>query len=244
MPAIPILCYHNVALAPAASRLKLLYVSPAQFERQLWTIRRLGLQGVTVREGLRRLDSSAAQRSVILTFDDGYADTYTEALVLLRQYRFTATCYVVSDLIGSHNRWDDEYQTERKALMTRDQLQYWVEAGMEIGSHSCSHPWLNRLSAEDAYQEIAESRATLGRLLNTTVDHFCYPFGGCNSECAELVRRAGFHSAVTTRPGHARASDDRYRLPRHLVNGERGWWRFLLQAATPYDLLRHWRPLT
>jgi peptidoglycan/xylan/chitin deacetylase (PgdA/CDA1 family) len=84
MSAIPTLCYHNVALTPATSRLKLLYVSPAQFERQLWTMRRLGLQSVTVREGLRLLESSAAGRSVIPTFDDRYADTHTEALRLLR----------------------------------------------------------------------------------------------------------------------------------------------------------------
>jgi peptidoglycan/xylan/chitin deacetylase (PgdA/CDA1 family) len=243
MPAIPILCYHNVALAPATSRLKLLYVSPTQFERQLWTMRRLGLRGVTVGEGLRRLESNAAERSVILTFDDGYADAYTEALPLLRQYRFTATCYVVSDCIGSHNRWDDAYRTERKALMARDHLQRWLEAGMEIGSHSCSHPWLNRLSTDDAYREIAESREALRRMLDITVEHFCYPYGGFNDDTAALVRRAGFRSAVTTRPGHARATDNRYKLPRILLSGENGWWKFLLQVATPYEALRHRRSL-
>jgi hypothetical protein len=43
---------------------------------------------------------------------------------------------------------------------------------------------------------------------------------------------------VSLHPGIARASDDHYGLPRVFVNGERGWWKFLLQLATPYENLR------
>ncbi len=46
MSRTPILCYHNVEQAPDGSRFKLLYVSPEQFDRQLWTLRRLGMRGV------------------------------------------------------------------------------------------------------------------------------------------------------------------------------------------------------
>ena len=55
MSALPILCYHNVTFAPREARFKLLYVSPDKFERQLWTLRRLGLRGVSAGEGIARL---------------------------------------------------------------------------------------------------------------------------------------------------------------------------------------------
>jgi peptidoglycan/xylan/chitin deacetylase (PgdA/CDA1 family) len=239
MSTTPILCYHSIAAPPAASRLQLLYVRPEQFDRQLWTLRRLGMRGASMGEAMQPSKRRPASRTVALTFDDGYVDTLTEAAPILKKYGFTATCYVVSDAIGAHNHWDDKYVTDRKSLMGRDHLQQWREAGMEIGSHSCSHPWLDKLPDAAAYQEISESRATLRRLFNAPIDHFCYPFGGFTRETIVLVKRAGYRSAVTTRPGVARATSDPYRLPRILVHGTSGWWKFFLQVATPYENLRH-----
>lgn len=238
MPALPILCYHNVATPPPDARFKLLYVSADSFERQLWSLRRLGLRGVSISEGMTRLRSGTTKGYVAFTFDDGYADTLTTAAPLMRRYGFTATCYVVSDAVGTYNHWDAEYLRERKTLMSRKQLDQWLAAGMEVGSHSCSHPRLNELPHDTALYEIAESRAALRNMLGVPVEHFAYPFGQFTADTVELVRRAGYSSAVTVLPGVARRSDDRLRLPRILVNGERGLWRFLLHAATPYGRLR------
>jgi peptidoglycan/xylan/chitin deacetylase (PgdA/CDA1 family) len=241
MSGIPILCYHNIGEAPQPGAFKLLYTSLVKFERQLWTMRRLGLRGVSVREGLQQLRSNGSSNLVMLSFDDGYLDTATQALPLLRKCGFTATCYVVSDAIGTHNRWDAAYLQEQKPLMTHGQVQQWIAAGMEIGSHSCSHPRLGELSAAQAEHEIAGSRAALRAAFGVPVDHFCYPYGSFTDASVELVKRAGYLSAVTVAPGIARASDDPYRLPRILVDGQSGWWKFLLQVATPYEDLRHRR---
>ncbi|HLY52317.1 MAG TPA: polysaccharide deacetylase family protein, partial [Steroidobacteraceae bacterium] len=75
------------------------------------------------------------------------------------------------------------------------------------------------------------------RMFGVPVRHFAYPFGHFTAETVEQVRRAGYLSAVTVASGAARACDDPLRLPRMLVNGERGLWRFLLQVAAPYDRL-------
>jgi peptidoglycan/xylan/chitin deacetylase (PgdA/CDA1 family) len=242
MSALPILCYHNVATAPQHARFKLLYVSPAKFERQLWTLRRLGLRGVSTGEGIARLRNATARGCVVFTFDDGYADTVTTAAPLLKRYGFAATCYVVSNAVGTYNRWDAEYLGERKPLMSSGQIDQWLAAGMEVGSHSCSHPRLHELPGDAALHEIAESRAALRNMLGVPIEHFAYPFGHFTADTVELVRRAGYLSAVTVLPGLAYASADRLRLPRILVNGEHGLWRYLLHVATPYQrLLRHLR---
>jgi peptidoglycan/xylan/chitin deacetylase (PgdA/CDA1 family) len=238
MAKIPILCYHNVGSGPADSQFKLLCVSLDDFERQLWTIRRLGLRGVSAGAGLGRLGDVARSGLVVLTFDDGYADTLQGALPLLLKYRCTATCYLVSDAIGSHNKWDAEFLSETKPLMNHDQVRHWLGAGMEIGSHSRSHPRLESLDTAAAYDEIAASRDSLRTAFNVPVDHFAYPFGRFTDATAELVRRSGYRSAVTMLRGIADASDDPYKLPRVFVNGERGWSRFLLQIATPFENFR------
>jgi peptidoglycan/xylan/chitin deacetylase (PgdA/CDA1 family) len=227
-----------VAEAPKDARFKLLYVSPERFERQLWTLHRLGLRGVSTGEGIARLRNDTARGCVVLTFDDGYADTLTTAAPLLKQYGMRATCYVVSGAIGTYNRWDADFLRERKPLMSREQLDGWLAAGMEVGSHSLSHPRLHELPQHVAQYEIAESRAALRSLLGVQIEHFAYPFGAFTSDVVECVRHAGYSSAVTVLPGVARASDDHLRLPRILVNGERGLWKFLLHLATPYERLR------
>ncbi len=112
---------------------------------------------------------------------------------------------------------------------------------MEVGSHSISHQRLHELPQDAAQYEIAESRTALRKMLGVPIEHFAYPFGQFTADIVELVRHAGYSSAMTVLPGVARASDDRLRLPRILVNGERGLWRFLLHVATPYERLRWFR---
>ena len=238
MSALPILCYHNVATAPKDVPFKLLYVSPDRFERQLWTLRRLGLRGVSTGEGIARLRNGTSRGCVVFTFDDGYADALTTAAPLMKRYGFAATCYVVSGAVGTYNRWDAEYLRERKPLMSREQLDQWLAAGMEVGSHSLSHQRLQDLPQDAAGYEIEESRAALRKMLGVPIEHFAYPFGQLTAGIVEWVRRAGYSSAVTVMPGVARASDDQLRLPRILVNGERGLWKFLLHVVTPYERLR------
>ncbi len=213
---------------------------PPDFEHQLWALRHLGLRGVSMTEGLHRLSAGAARGCVVMTFDDGYADTLSTAAPLLREYGFKATCYVVTDALGTYNSWDVEFVHERKALMDRNQIEQWLAAGMEVGSHSCSHPRLPELDGPRQLAEIHGSRAALRQMLSVAVEHFAYPYGKFTAATLELVRQAGYRSAVTVVPGVARASDDRLRLPRILVNGEWGIVSFLAQAATPYWALRQW----
>ena len=231
MAKTPIFGYHNIGQSPRHSRFKLLYVDPEKFSRQLWTLRRLGLRGVSMSEGIRQLRSNTKGNLVILTFDDGYVDTLTQALPVLRKFGFTATCYVVSDAIGAHNRWDADQLQEVKPLMSHAHLQQWLAAGMEIGSHSRSHPRLHELDNEAADREIAGSRAQLCAQFGVPVEHFAYPYGSFKDDTVGLVKRAGYSSAVSVVAGVARPTDDPYRLPRMLVDGERGWCRFLLQLA-------------
>jgi peptidoglycan/xylan/chitin deacetylase (PgdA/CDA1 family) len=126
--------------------------------------------------------------------------------------------------------------------MSYEQIEQWLAAGMELGSHSCSHARLRDLPRDAAQYEIAESRAALRTRFGVPVDHFAYPFGHFSLETVELVRRSGYSSAVTVVPGVARVSGDPFRLPRIVVNGQQGVWWLLLRLAAPYERLWRARP--
>jgi peptidoglycan/xylan/chitin deacetylase (PgdA/CDA1 family) len=238
---LAILNYHNIATAPFGIQIPRLYVSPLQFERHLWWLRRVGLVGVTLSEGIRRLRTRDAARCVVLTFDDGYADNVLNAAPILGEYGFGATCFVVSERIGSYNTWDADLLGGRKPLMTEAQLKTWVDAGFEVGSHTCTHPDLTTLSNDAVMEELVSSRKALHRLTGAPIYTFCYPFGRLNADLVRCVGRAGYQLAVTTRRGRADPYDDALVLPRLSISGNKGVANVLLKAATPYgDLHRLW----
>ncbi len=103
-------------------------------------------------------------------------------------------------------------------MMSSEQVRSLRAAGMQIGAHTVHHPILATLSDSDAEREIASSRDFLEGLLGQRVPLFAYPNGRPGEDYLErdvaLVKRLGFSAAVTTAPGVARASTDRFQLPR------------------------------
>ncbi len=238
---LKVLAYHNIALAPRGALLPKLYVEPRNFARQMWCLKRLGLRGVSMSEGLWHLDHGRAGRVVALTFDDGYADNLQNAACSLREFGFGATCFIVTGCLGAYNVWDAEALRVRKPVMDVRELKTWLGEGFELGSHTRSHPHLNELHPDAAEAEIAGSRADLERVAGVKIEHFCYPYGSVNARVARQVEAAGYRSAVTTQRGLARVDDNRFLLPRLSVSGRRGLLRFTFKAATPYGAWRRVR---
>jgi glycosyltransferase involved in cell wall biosynthesis/peptidoglycan/xylan/chitin deacetylase (PgdA/CDA1 family) len=109
------------------------------------------------------------------------------------------------------------------AMVRGDDLRAWQEAGMEIGSHTVSHPILSRLAAEDCGRELIESRQGLEQLLGQPVRHLAYPngrHGDWNAAVIEAAKSAGYDSAVTTVDGVNEPWADRFTLRRICVGDE------------------------
>ena len=233
--------FHNIGTPPPGAQLPKLYVEAATFERQCQWLKRLGMRGVSMGEGLQGWRNGRARQLVVLTFDDGYADTLDSAGPILRQFGFQATCYIVSGAIGTYNKWDAEILGVRKPVMDRVAIGQWLAAGHEIGSHTITHPVLTHLDRAQAAHEISESRRQLHEITGTSIKHFCYPYGDHDDQTVNLVREAGYESAVTTRRGAALVSTDPLRLPRIAINRRQSLFKFALHAATPYSWLRRER---
>lgn len=231
---LAILNYHHVAPPPPGARMPQLYVSPETFSRQLWWLRRLGFTGVTLTEGFRRLTAGGAAGCVALTFDDGYLDNIAHALPILREYGFAATCFVVAGRVGALNTWDETTLGASEPLMGRADIGTWLEAGLEIGSHTCTHPNLSTLGRQRVMDELVESRRVLEHITGRPIAAVCYPYGACHSETLWCAARAGYELGVTVRRGRAHRDDNPLALPRVAVNGRKGLCKFLLKATTPY----------
>lgn len=232
---IPILMYHQIDQPPPrGTALRGLIVSPRSFARQMWLLKTLGYQGLSMQDLQPYLSGRKQGKVVGLTFDDGYQNNVEHALPVLQKHGFTATCYGVSHLIGGTNAWDAGKVAE-KPLMTLADWQRWRDAGMDIGSHTQTHAKLTELSAADAQKQITASRHELEQALNCQVLHFCYPYGAFAAEHAEMAVQAGYASATTTQRGRVHAAPDMHRLPRIMVARATHLLQFAAKVMTAYE---------
>ena len=234
--SIPILTYHHTEQAPPKGfPMRSLWVTPSSFSTQMHWLSRLGYRGLAMSELMPYLRGEKKGKVVGITLDDGYQSNVSHALPILKQHGFSATCYVVSGRLGQHNEWDAALGMAKAALMSGEEMRAWVDEGMEVGSHTCSHADLNQLSLAEARHELLQSKSDLENLLQKPVTQFCYPYGHFSPEHEALVSQAGYEAATTTHRGRACATDRMTALPRVPVVRSTYAVQFLLKVLTHYE---------
>jgi len=228
--------YHQIGEpAPRGAPYRSLTVHPAAFRRQMRWLRRLGYRGLSMRDVMPYVRGERRGRVVGITFDDGYRNVYRNALPVLREVGFTATNYFVVQQLDGGNVWDYENGVAHSDLMSEDEMRDWARQGMEVGSHTLSHPNLTDLSESDARAQIQGSREQLEQMVGEPVTAFCYPYGHETPVLREMARAAGYDNATTTAGGLARPDDDPYGLPRVVVARSTHLLRFLQKCTTPLE---------
>ena len=214
-----ILMYHAVGQRDEAPSS---YVVPApRFRRQMAWLKWAGFRVISLADLVSALRANRIppRRSVVLTFDDGYSDNWSEALPVLRRYGFPATVFVVSSAIGGRAWWPDSQALMERHILTGDQLAELTESSVDIGAHSRSHRSLTELTLEELQIEIMQSRTQLQQSVGRQVRSFAYPFGDCSEQVIEQVTCAGFDSACCSRSGVADPAAPLFALPRVEVRG-------------------------
>ncbi|MGB7749639.1 MAG: polysaccharide deacetylase family protein [Verrucomicrobiia bacterium] len=209
---VPVLTYHKVGPRPPGVRLKGLYVSARLFARQMDELQQADFEAPPFGDAVRAPHARAAR--IALTFDDGFQNVFTHALVPLARNRFYAIQFLVADLLGQSNEWEQHEGEVREPLMDAPQVREWLAAGHEIGSHTLTHPHLTQLPPGQAREEIFASKKKLEDLFGRPIRHFCYPYGDWNEVIRELVQEAGYETACTTGPGVNTAADSSFALKR------------------------------
>ena len=210
MPPIAILTYHSIDDSGSV-----VSMSPADFEDQMSCLANQGIRGISLREAVSYHDRTGfwPGSSVVLTFDDGFANFYDAGLPLLLRYGFNATVFVVTGYMGEFNVWErPPAGLGRRRILSWPQAAELASLGFEIGSHTHTHPDLARLTTGEAEREIVYSREQIGDRLAGQVESFAYPYGSLGSSASEIVRRE-FRSACTTSLKRANG-DQLHSLPR------------------------------
>ncbi len=181
------------------------------------------------------LNGQRQGKVVGITLDDGYQNNLTHALPTLKKFGFSATCYAVSSMMGGQNTWDLKIGVTQKNLMTKDNWAAWIDAGMDVGSHTKTHADLTKLSALEAMQEIQGSKKELEKTLGYEVQHFCYPYGRFDASHVVMVREAGYHTATTTHRGRVTVEDSLFELRRVLIAHATTPIHLALKVASRYE---------
>lgn len=212
---IAILAYHQVAQAPDdPPPYHLQVLPPRQLALQLGTLHAMGWHGLSLRELAPYLRGEKTGKVFGITFDDGYRNNFENALPILRVLGFSATCFMVSSMVGATNAWDEAHGIAQVPLMDAGKLRAWAAAGQEVGAHTRRHVNLRECDEARAWDEIDGARQELEQLLGGEVRSFSYPHGQLAARDAEMVQRAGYRMATTVAFARAAAGDDPLRLPR------------------------------
>lgn len=223
--AIPILLYHSVVDGPEGDHWS---VSPAAFAAHLDHLVEGGWRSATVSELAEAISAGreVPEKTVCVTFDDGFADFYSNALPLMEERGIVSTLYVTTSPVGNGRSPDNVWHAP---MLSWEQLAEITGRNVEIGGHSHHHLELDTLRPSVAFDEVATCKAQLEDHLGIPVHSFAYPHGYSSPGVRAAVRRAGFQSACSVKNALSSPRDDVFTLP-----------RLMLHRDTTLERLRNW----
>lgn len=201
------LLYHSVSQHRKGKKSHHFTISLQKFRSQLKFLHENNYRVLSVLEWYKSLrnQKKGSDRTVVLTFDDGYADNFYYVSPILKKYNFKATFYPICNHIDQNKKfpWLNEpnYPLNANLPLNSRQICQMDEEGMEIGSHTLSHTKLTQLSKQDSWKEIKESKDRIEEILGHSISSFSYPFGAWfdfKSSHQSMVKKAGYKSAVTS----------------------------------------------
>jgi peptidoglycan/xylan/chitin deacetylase (PgdA/CDA1 family) len=188
---VTILGYHRFE-NPAKDSLA---ISTAAFREQMQALKDGGMTVISMADFLawRRGEKAIPERSVLITIDDGYNCTYSEAWPVLKEFGYPFTFYVYGNYISAGGR-----------SITWAQLEEMRDAGVDIGSHSISHDNMvrpKRAKGQDyetwLSHELKGSKELLESRLGIPIRTFAYPFGVNNARVQEVGLAVGYEALFT-----------------------------------------------
>ena len=210
--AVPILVYHVINARPAQSTaLPALYIPVGEFSSQMAALKASGWHAVTLDQleaNWTRGVSLGSGKPIVLTFDNGYASQYTNALPVLKGLGWVG----VEDLQLSG-------LPPSEGGLTDTQIRGLLAAGWELATQGISHADLTTLDTAQLTNKLASARQTLRSRYGVPVNWFSYPSGDYDATVIAAVRAAGYVGATTVNPGWASPRQGRFRLPRLVVTG-------------------------
>ncbi len=213
---LPIFMYHYVEYVQDKGDTirQSLDITPYTFEKQIETLVAGGYTFLTAKDIGELFDGNVTtipEKPIVLTFDDGYRDFYTDAFPILKKHNVKATVYVIAGVVDFRN------------YMTEKQLQEIAASGLvDVGAHTVHHVSLKNMDAATVEKEVRESKQMLEAITGQSVVSFAYPNGSYDEAAMAAVKAAGFTTAVATKPGIENGPSNQYDLVRLRTGGRSG----------------------
>lgn len=226
---VPILMYHRIATVPGDRN----SLPKEKFEEQLRYLHEHKFTTITPDMLYEHYSKQKPlpKKSVLLTFDDGYADNFTEALPLLKKYNMKAVVFPIANWIGKPNHWEN-FGKQETMTMNEHQLKQWLNQGMQIEPHTLNHPFLTNCSKEELYPEVHEAKLKLEQLLDKPMNYLCYPYGFFDQNVIEATKRANYKMAFAIFDHVPLWKINLFALPRIPIPSHQKMWEFKLKVSS------------
>ncbi len=225
---IPILMYHSISREKEndVHPYFVTNTSPEVFDQQMAYLHSNNYLSIGIEEALKLLSSDGQKNRakdlhtnyVVITFDDGFRDFYTEAFPTLQKYGFSATVFLATGFIEKRKRF------KQKECLNWDAVRELDRHGIAFGSHTVNHPVLVELRKEEVEYELMQSKQHIEDKLGKPVRSFAYPYAFPEhrktfvKNLKNVLTSCGYSNGVSTRLGTTYLEEDRYFLPRIPLN--------------------------
>jgi len=202
---IPILMYHSISYEKGNT----LRVSKENFKKQMRYLKDNNYTTLTVDELYNYMETGeiVPKKPIIITFDDGYEDNYINAYPILKELKFNATVFVITNTIDIE-----------KNYLTTNEIKSMDANNIRIESHTASHEHLTKISYNDNIKTMKSSKDKLEKILKRKINFIAYPYGEYNKNTIKATKEVGYTLAFSTDFGWIDKSSNIYSLGRIFVN--------------------------
>ncbi|MCI6989588.1 MAG: polysaccharide deacetylase family protein [Campylobacter sp.] len=230
-----VLMYHMISdhLPKNKSKFNRLRVKPGIFEAQIAWLSKNNFKSFTLNELVNLKE--IPPKSVVITFDDGYKDNFTNAFKILKKYNFKATIFIV--LNRFNNDWATDKDLKQKSaelnaekMLSNEEIREMLESRLiEIGSHTLNHANLPSLSSGKKSREIINSKAEIEKIFGIKCNSLAYPFGYFDDESLKIAGQNYAASVTTKNDVFRKEIYQNNEIPRIMISGKQGLLAFILK---------------
>lgn len=176
-PGLPVLLYHGIDSDGPKNKYT---IDEEVFEEQLRWLKANGYKTLLPREIFEHALKNNPEKTVIISFDDGLMNNFNIVLPLLQEYGFKGIFFIVTDAIN------------KKGFVSMEQLISIHNSGMEIGSHTVSHTFLDTINSNEISHELQDSKRIIENIIGHQVTSIAPPGGWYNSDAVVISKRLGY----------------------------------------------------
>lgn len=200
--SVPVLMYHSICDDHDDNIMK---VPKKQFDEQMKYLKDNGYHTLSADEFYNFLvnGKSIPQKSVLITFDDGYQNQYDNAYPTLKKYKFNAVMFIITN-----------YLDKGTLYLKSSELKEMSENGIDIECHTTNHAKLDKLSYQEQLENLEKSKNKLEEICGKSVRAIAYPYGDFDVDTIKAEKKDGYLMGFTTSGKWASTSKGVYAINR------------------------------